>query len=182
MIDNQYLTDSELIAACMEGDGLAWETLIGRYANLIYAIPLRFNLSQMAADEIFQQTCVTLLNKLNQLQDQTKLSAWLVTVTRRHCIHFFRRRTDEQLPDSFEIEGESVEQEIMLWEQRQMVVQAVALLSERCRDLLTRLFLEEPPDSYETVSAEMGIALGSIGATRRRCLDKLRRKLAIVEQ
>ncbi len=177
MIDWKNETDSELIAACMAGDGLAWDALIGRYSNLIYAIPLRFDLSPMVADEIFQQTCVTLLNKLDQLQDKSKLSAWLVTVTRRHCIHAFRQQTAEPLPESLLAEGASVEQEIMQWEQRQLVVQTVEQLPDRCRELLTRLFLQASPDSYETLAAEMDIALGSIGATRRRCLDKLRRKL-----
>ena len=39
--------------------------------------------------------------------------------------------------------------------------------------------LEDPPASYATISVRLGIPVGSIGPTRARCLDKMRRHPAI---
>ena len=47
-----------------------------------------------------------------------------------------------------------------------------------CQQLLA-LLIEDPPLSYAEISAELGIPVGGIGPTRRRCLDKLRRHPAI---
>jgi DNA-directed RNA polymerase specialized sigma24 family protein len=54
---------------------------------------------------------------------------------------------------------------------------AVARLSDRHRALLSSIAF---PDyaSYATISARMGMPIGSIGPTRRRTLDKVRRMLA----
>jgi len=40
---------------------------------------------------------------------------------------------------------------------------------------LIALLLEDPPAPYAQISARLGIPVGCIGPTRRRCLDKLRR-------
>jgi len=58
--------------------------------------------------------------------------------------------------------------------------QALAQLPPCCQQLLT-LLTEDPAIPYAKISAELGIPVGSIGPTRRRCLDKLRRQPAIAE-
>jgi DNA-directed RNA polymerase specialized sigma24 family protein len=49
-------------------------------------------------------------------------------------------------------------------------------LSDRCRTLL-RALAYSPDDSYVEVSAALGMPVGSIGPTRSRCLQHLRREL-----
>jgi DNA-directed RNA polymerase specialized sigma24 family protein len=51
---------------------------------------------------------------------------------------------------------------------------AFAELSADCRRLLSML-IGDPPCSYAEASAALGLAVGSIGPTRARCLDRLRR-------
>jgi DNA-directed RNA polymerase specialized sigma24 family protein len=36
------------------------------------------------------------------------------------------------------------------------------------------LFFETPPRPYTEVAAELGLAVGSIGFTRQKCLERLR--------
>jgi DNA-directed RNA polymerase specialized sigma24 family protein len=50
-------------------------------------------------------------------------------------------------------------------------------LPERCQKLLRIVAAEARPD-YGVVSEQLGMPVGSIGPTRGRCLDKLRRELA----
>ena len=46
--------DDRLVAACQDGDGRAWEALIEKYKNLIYAIPFRYGAQPDDAADIFQ--------------------------------------------------------------------------------------------------------------------------------
>ena len=54
---------------------------------------------------------------------------------------------------------------------------AVARLPSRCPALVTAL-LESPPFSYRELAEELAMPRGSIGPTRSRCLDCLRRLLS----
>jgi DNA-directed RNA polymerase specialized sigma24 family protein len=44
---------------------------------------------------------------------------------------------------------------------------------------LIAVLLEDPPASYAEISARLGVPLGSIGPSRGRCVEKLRRDPAI---
>ena len=60
-------------------------------------------------------------------------------------------------------------------EQAQQAREALAGLSERCRRLLGYLFFEDPPLDYAEIARREGLPIGSLGPTRARCLEKLRR-------
>jgi RNA polymerase sigma factor (sigma-70 family) len=62
-------------------------------------------------------------------------------------------------------------------EREQILPEALAALSPDCKRLVELLFFETPPIPYEELSKTLGMAKGSIGATRMRCLEKLRRWL-----
>jgi len=49
-------------------------------------------------------------------------------------------------------------------------------LDERCRRLLRVLCAHNAP-GYAHIATELGMPIGSIGPTRARCLDKLRKHL-----
>ncbi len=176
-------SDQELITACLAGDEIAWDTLIDRYSRLIYAIPLRFGLPPMLADEIFQEVCLTLLNKLDTLHSTTRLSAWITTVTRRRSIDYLRRQKPEVALDGLEFDDGSpkLEHELIEMEQATALQTAMERLDERCGTLLNALFLTPDPPSYDELADKLAIAKGSIGPTRNRCLKKLRNLVLEVE-
>lgn len=63
-------------------------------------------------------------------------------------------------------------------EEEQALREAISGLPPRCRELIRMLFFEEPAREYREAAASLGIAVGSIGFIRQRCLEKLRRRLA----
>lgn len=179
------VTDSELIAACLDGHENAWAALIERYGRLIYTIPLRFGYSKVVADEIFQETCLILLEGLETLQDRQRISSWLMTVARRACIQRIRRRPKleaEELQDSHPASNTPIEEDLLRLERQQLVQQALANLSERDQKLLRALFFEEPRRPYEEIAQELQIPGGSIGPLRARGLKKLRREILKLEK
>jgi RNA polymerase sigma factor (sigma-70 family) len=169
-----YETDPALVESCLAGDPRAWDELVERYGRLVYSIPRRMGFSAADADDVFQEVFTTLLRSLGGLRDRTRLSAWLITTTRREC--WRRGRTtarhaelDESLTDG----APPAIDEIARWEREQGVREAVRRLDTRCRELLTALFLEASSPSYEAIAARLGMPVGSIGPTRARCFKKL---------
>jgi DNA-directed RNA polymerase specialized sigma24 family protein len=57
---------------------------------------------------------------------------------------------------------------------------ALQILPPKCQQLL-RLLATDPPASYEQVSAILDMPIGSIGPTRARCLERLRRSSTLAE-
>ena len=95
--------DEELVRACLNGDQLAWAELIRSYQRLIYSVARVLCPDDGDADEIFQQVCLELYQRLADVRDVASLPRWLVIVTRRQSVTFLRncRRTsnlEEQLP------------------------------------------------------------------------------------
>jgi DNA-directed RNA polymerase specialized sigma24 family protein len=62
-------------------------------------------------------------------------------------------------------------------EKEQMVRDAIAELAPRCELMIRMLFFETPARPYEEVAKELGLATGSIGFIRGRCLGKLKQQL-----
>jgi len=81
--------------------------------------------------------------------------------------------TTDEPTDSRPLPGE-VE---LLAEQEQLVRDALDSIPERCRKMIRMLFYEQPPRPYLEVAKELGLAEGSIGFIRGRCLDKLKKAL-----
>jgi RNA polymerase sigma factor (sigma-70 family) len=176
-------TDRELVAACLSGDEQAWSDLIDRYNRLIFSIPLKQGLTRDEAADIFQAVCLDLVAELPRLRDPQALPAWLIQTT-LHKVSKWRRRNDRYVLD----EGDHAEHApapecdmpdalIREVQQTQALRDAVAGLSDRCQRMVQMLFFETPARPYKDVAAELGVATGSIGFLRSRCLDRLRSAL-----
>jgi len=172
-------SDSQLIEACLSGEEEAWVALIQRYSRLIYTIPLRFGFSKMVADEIFQETCLILLESLESLQQKDRVRSWLVTVCRRVCIQHLRQKKEVQSLETVNLDGRfpPIDSELIKLEQQHDIQEALANLSSRCQELLKALFFDSPPATYEEIAQELHVPTGSIGPTRNRCLEKLEQEL-----
>ena len=62
-------------------------------------------------------------------------------------------------------------------EREQILREAVARLPARCQEIIKLLFYEADPVPYQDLAARLGLARGSIGFIRGRCLKRLERLL-----
>lgn len=174
-------TDEELIRRCLDGDAHAWAGLIDKYKNLIYSIPIKLGMYEDAGD-IFQTVCASLLAKLSQLRDPGALPKWLMQTCYHECLQHqqIRRRHVEldlvQMQDSPATEI-LPEQAFAQFQEEQMLREALAEMPARCGRLIRMLFFENPPRPYEEIAKTLGLAEGSIGFIRGRCLTRLRKHL-----
>ncbi len=173
------MSDAMLIERCRVGDRRAWTTLVDRYERLVFAIPLSFGLSRDDAADVAQATFGSLLDGIDSIADPDRLGAWLSTVARRHSIRIVERRTRERAvtaTDVIAIPGE--DEQLRIIEDAQWLHRGLGRLNERCRELLTRLYLSgDASGAYEAVAKDLDMPIGSIGPTRARCLETLRRLL-----
>lgn len=175
-------TDARLVKACLAGNEEAWSQLIDKYKALIYSIPVKYRLPPHEASEVFQATCVELLHRLPELRQPRALPKWLMQVAHHQCYRWKQQAqrvvSRDADPDLPEPETPAIAESLVQQTQdEQMLRDAVNALSPQCRRLVQLLFFETPARPYTEVAAELGLAVGSIGFTRQKCMDRLRRHL-----
>jgi RNA polymerase sigma factor (sigma-70 family) len=175
---------ARLVRECLRGSEDAWAALLAKYKNLIFSIPIRQGIPRDAAADIFQRVCLLLLAELAQLRQAEALPMWLIRVTSRECLRWRRQEQPHAARDPGEAEmtlahdAPPVPEEMLAQiKEEQMLREAVLALSARCRQLIHMLFFEAPARPYREVALSLGLAEGSIGFIRGRCLTRLRRQL-----
>jgi RNA polymerase sigma factor (sigma-70 family) len=172
------------VQECLSGNEDAWAELVDKYKNLIYSIAIRWGFSQDDATDIFQSVAAQLLSELSRLREPDALAAWLIRVTANQCIQTRKQQArsealcqNESALSGASQPGQTPETILHLARREQILRQALLSASPRCRRLIEMLFFENPNRSYPEVAASLGIAVGSIGFIRRRCLDQLKMSL-----
>jgi len=183
MSDDPSVTD--LVTRARNGDKQAWDALVERYAPLIWSICRRYRLGRADADDVGQSVWMCLVDQLDKIRDPAALPGWLATTTRRECWRVVGAARGpnavvcaldaETIPDG---QAEAVEQELLAAERHAALREAFTHLPLEGQRLIA-ILIADPPVPYAEISAKLGIPVGSIGPSRGRCLDKLRRDPAI---
>ncbi len=175
---------ARLVRECLGGSEDAWAALLEKYKSLIYSVPIRQGIPRDAAADIFQRVCLLLVAELPRLRQAEALPMWLIRVTSRECLRWRRQEQPYAAGEPGEPEralsrdAPPVPEEMLAQiKAEQMLRDAVRGLPARCRDLIHMLFFETPARPYREVAASLGLAEGSIGFIRGRCLTRLRRHL-----
>src|SRR5215813_11911420 len=175
--------DAKLVQECLAGDERAWNTLIDKYKRLIYSVPVKYGFSPDDAGDIFQNVCIDLFTNLAKLRKIESLRSWLITVATHKCFHWKKQQKQDVELDAMEqemAEEIAAAAPVMMQEiqEEQAVRDAIHRLTPRCAELVRLLFYEQPPVPYTEVAQKLGLATGSIGFIRGRCLNRLQKILA----
>ena len=185
---NQARDDSvvfDLVACARSGDKQAWDALVERYAPLIWSICRKYRLGQEDAEDVGQSVWMRLVDQLDKIRHPAALPGWLATTARRECGRVVRAARGphavvcgldtENIPDE---QAGATEQELLVAERHAALREAFTTLPPECQRLVTML-VADPPLPYAEISTRLGVPVGSIGPTRGRCLDRIRRYPAI---
>jgi RNA polymerase sigma factor (sigma-70 family) len=176
-------SDARLIDACLGGSQASWSALVRRYQAFIFSIPFRYHASREDAEDIFQAVCLELYASLARLRNTETLRPWLATVTAHACYDWKKRHAPRT---AAQVDVEAVDpaspaelppELLAQAEREQQVRDALGTLTPRCRELMQLLFYEQPPIPYKEIAARVGLAVGSLGFTRGRCLTALKKAL-----
>jgi RNA polymerase sigma factor (sigma-70 family) len=176
--------EAKLVSECLAGSEAAWSELIDRYKNLIFSIPLKYGFSRDDAADIFQEVCIGLVSQLHTVKDPRALPKWLMQVTAHKCFHWnnrLKRNATSELHDDedpkFQTPAEMVDI-LRQADQEQKIREVIGRMPDRCQRLVNMLFFEDPPRPYKEVASDLGVAIGSIGLFRQRCIQQLRKGLS----
>ncbi|MCH0556932.1 MULTISPECIES: RNA polymerase sigma factor [unclassified Streptomyces] len=177
-----------LVQSAVDGDAGAWKALVEGMSPLVWSVVRAHRLSDADGHEVYQTVWFRFAQHLGRIREPDKAGSWLASTTRHECLkvlksltrltltddpHVLDRASEERTPEQSLIEAEEAadraERVRRLW-------QELDGLGERCRQLL-RVLMASPPPSYGEISAALGIAVGSIGPLRQRCLRRLRARM-----
>jgi RNA polymerase sigma factor (sigma-70 family) len=168
-----------LVAAAAAGDRGAWETIVDRFAGLVWSVARGLGLGAADAADVSQATWLRLVEHLDRIREPAALGAWLATTARREGLALLRGRREVPIEDTDAAdptEGRQPPDQVIARERDAELWQAFHGLPDRCQSLLRLLVIGGSTD-YAAASAALSVPIGSIGPTRGRCLDLLRRRL-----
>jgi RNA polymerase sigma factor (sigma-70 family) len=176
---------SALVRAATDGDQHAWNALVDRFSGLLWSIARRYWLNEADAADVYQITWLKLLEHLESIKDPARLPGWLSTTCQRECLALLRRSgrtvpvSDESFLDARSTPTEDTDHPVLVADAYHTLWTAFGQLTDRCQQLLRVLIAdaEEGPPSYQGVATTLGMPVGSLGPTRARCLDRLRKLL-----
>jgi RNA polymerase sigma factor (sigma-70 family) len=180
--------DDELarrVQAAAAGDQDAWNWLVDRFSRLVWSVIRANGLSQPDAADAFQLTWLRLLDRVGTIQEPSRLGGWLATTARNECRGIWRKSgratpTDDEVLErvagtapAADVSSLTSARDAVLW-------QAFGRLTVRCQQVLRVLVAEaeDGPPQYAGAALALQMPVGSLGPTRRRCLDQLRQMLS----
>jgi RNA polymerase sigma factor (sigma-70 family) len=178
-----------LVKAAAQGDEAAWRVLVEQYSSLVWAVARSFRLRTADASDVYQTVWLRLAEHLGRIQNPEQVGAWLATTARRESIRLVRARSrstpmeDTTLADL--VPADEISPELAVLESEQAMLEADRAkhmwrafrdLPARCQQLLRILMASHRP-SYAEAAAALDVPVGSIGPTRARCLNQLRRRM-----
>jgi RNA polymerase sigma factor (sigma-70 family) len=178
------------VVAAAGGDDAAWKLLVGRFSGLVWSITRAYRLSNADSADVFQTTWLRLAEHIRRIDNPERVGAWIATAARRECLQSIRMSAKAVPTDDLELldrvwgEENPTEEAVLRAEREREDADLAAdlwlaaeRLPGRCRELL-RVLMASPPPSYAEIAAALELPVGSIGPTRARCLERLRRQLA----
>ena len=169
---------TEIVAAAARGDQRAWDELVERYTGLLWSVARGYRLDPSDAADVVQTSWLRLVEHLPTIRNPDGIGAWLVTTARREALRAARRSA--RCEPSAEIvavaEPLDIDARLLRNERDASLTAAFAQLPTRDQVLLRMLALDPAP-SYEEIGAALSMPIGSIGPTRGRALERLRREL-----
>lgn len=171
---------SDLLRGAAAGDERSWEALVERFGGLVWSVARSYNLDHASVEDVNQTVWLRLAEHCGRIESPERLVGWLGTTTRNEALRVLRCRqrvearadTGDLLPSS----GPSTDEPLLAAETLEEVLRGFAHLEAECQQLL-RLLCAVPRLDYKSISELTGRPTGSIGPTRQRCLEKLRKHL-----
>lgn len=181
--------DARLIKRCRNGDQAAWDELVTRYQRLIYTIPRRAGLTDEQAADVFQDVFLTLFQKIEEIQQPERIRSWMVTTAKfktwgiiRGLRGFHVPETEEEMENEMAslADGSPLADDLLIeLEEQHLIRSGMTKLDEKCRQILSMIYLQEPAASYAEVGKAIGVGETSISPLRSRCLKKLGKILSL---
>jgi RNA polymerase sigma factor (sigma-70 family) len=171
---------TELVFAAAAGNQAAWDALVDEFNRMIWAVARAHRLGYADAADVVQFTWLRLVERLDRLHNPASVGGWLATTARRESLRRLNANKRQVLIGDDVVERESpapLPSELLVQTERNEAIRRGFSSLRKSDQTLLRLLTTEPSLRYEEISAALGIPIGSIGPTRQRALERLKRAL-----
>ena len=174
---------ANLFTAWTNGDTAALDSLVRFLTPTLWQLARAYRLEPHTAEDVVQTTWLALVRSASDIRDPQSVYAWLTTATRREAWRQVGRAKkssplNEDLLEQTPTARKGPADEALDSDRNDRLWQATARLSERCQRLFRVIAFDDRPD-YRNLAATLNMPIGSIGPTRARCLEKLRKELEL---
>ncbi len=170
------------VLAVQRGDRDAFALLLSRYQNRLYRYLLRWVHEEAAAEDLFQQTWMRVLDNIRKYDPKRSFDAWLFAVARNIAIDHLRRRkpdsleepVGEDLPFSERLSANKpgALEQVLRTERIEQVQKVLEMQPAVYREILSLRFEEEM--KLEEIAEVLCIPLGSVKSRLSRALERMR--------
>jgi RNA polymerase sigma-70 factor (ECF subfamily) len=183
--------ESELIARCLRGEPGAWDALfLEQYAPATrFIFQLSPDFSREDAEEICQETFLSVVNHLGSFQRNSRLQTWIFRVARNKAEDYRERRGAAKRGggrETISLQAENAETGLALdppshepgpdarlarEEEYAEVGGALGQMSEPCREIIDLRYFGDL--SYEEIARTTGLNIKTVSSRLSKCLDRL---------
>jgi len=184
--------EARFIEKLKNGDADAFDTLVTRYSNDIYALLFRVTEDAEEAGDLTQETFLSALKAIKKFRGEADLKTWLFRIAineSRNRFRWWKRRRREKtvsldapigesnmtLGETFESNFASPEENILQREREKVLSKALRDLPEIFREAIVLCDIEGL--SYEEIANVLEINIGTVKSRIARGREELRRKL-----
>lgn len=173
---------SDSIARLRKGDPDALTAAILQYQHRLFRYLLRLVQDAAAADDLFQQTWLLVLEKIGRYDARRSFEPWLFSVAHNLAIDFLRRRPGETLDSEddsglpaagrFAVPGPDPLDRLLDFERSAILAACLGELPAIHREVLTLRF--EEGMKLEEIAEVSGVPLSTVKSRLQRALEGLR--------
>ncbi|TKJ39981.1 RNA polymerase subunit sigma [candidate division LCP-89 bacterium B3_LCP] len=177
-IENDPVSDQELVARAKRGDVKAFSLLVERYQDMVYTLACRTLSDPVRAEDMAQDAFVRAWKAISSFKEKSQFSSWLYRITVNVCYSELRKRgrSEDLLPeedfDALKIPGwfkKSIESN---FEKRDLVNRLINELPPVYQGIVV-LFYLEGLDCKE-ISTILGHPVGTVKAYLHRARARMR--------
>lgn len=175
--------DYQLVLNAIEGDQKSYAELLDRYRDAIYFMLLKMVNNANDAEDLTIEAFGKAFKNIHQYTPNFAFSTWLFKIATNNCIDFMRKKKGN--PVSIDPPGEEYEnpsqflpstdldpEESMITQQKvELMRTVVTKLKPRYRNLIELRYFREY--SYEEISSELNLPIGTVKAQLFRARDLL---------
>lgn len=156
-------TDIALVERYVAGDLGAFDDLVRRHQDRVFAVCLRMLRDRDAALDAMQDTFVTLFRKADRYRAEAAFSTWLYRVTVNVCYDHLRRRkrkSADHLPDTYQPADPHAEDPFEAADVRPAIEEALTAVAPEFRSAIVLVDLQGL--SLETAAEVLGVPIGTV--------------------
>jgi RNA polymerase sigma-70 factor (ECF subfamily) len=179
-------TEADLLPRCRKGDETAWRELVLQYTRKVFGLAYRFTGRVDEAEDLTQEVFIKVYQTLDRYREADgPFGGWLMAVARNHAIDNYRRRKQERLRRSHDLESlealpARVEHPIAGLERQErasLVHRGLRTLPVELR--LPLILCDLQGLAYEEIAVSLQIPLGTVKSRINRArLERAKRLVA----